>query len=434
MQNMSTTQKLSFFIGILLAGVMVISLIAPALQDNSTHTNNDPIEPTNTPAPTPPPVLTDFSGINFDDEYLHSSGLYTIALPTGWDSSPEFNASGQAQSNMNNGELLSVISSYIQEVPETVTDLDTLSAIFTPSNLQSSWARYQSWDEIGRRINEEEGRVDIEFELVDSRGVTFLARHGAWFDENYVYVVRVVMPDNNIEALNYMFDAMLPTLEIKEQFIGSPVPWSSYFDEEDLHIIRFPSAWSVTDSAFGLPASIEGLNVGIRVESSEGSIADEEAASAYVTDRRSDAEILSVEPVSRAGADGFAVAYGYSTPDGVPESGYVVLLNGEEKLHIATAIFEAENANLNDEEDRALYSDVATAMDTFSLMLGLNLRPEPEPEVTPVPVATTAPEATPEMTAEATEAMDEEATSEAEMTDEPMDEEETPEAEATEED
>lgn len=421
MQNMSTTQKVSFLIGILLAGVMVVSLIAPALQDNNQQNGaNDPIEPTNTPAPTLPPPLTDFSGISFDEEYLHSSGLYTVALPTGWDITPEFNAGAQAQTNLNNPNLISVISAYIQEVPESVTDLDSLSAIFTPSTLQSSWARYREWRELARRVNQDDGRVDIDFQLVDNRGITFLARHAAWFDENYVYVMRVIMPENNIEALDYMFDSMIPTMQIKEQFVGSPVPWTGYFDEEDLHIIRFPNSWQITDSAPGLPASIEGLNVGLRVESSEGNIADEDAASAYITARRSDAEILSVAPVSREGADGFAVAYSYATPDGVPESGYAILLNGEDKLHIANATFEADSADLNDEETRGVYSDLATSMDTFSLMLGLNLRPEPEPEILPTPVATTAPETTSEATAEATT----EATESAD---------ETPEAEETEE-
>ena len=444
MKNMNTTQKMSLFIGILLSGVMALSLIAPALTNNTT-TVPDPIEPTNTPAPTLPPPLTDFSGISFEHEYLHSSGLYTVAIPTGWDETPEFNNGTQAQANFNNSDLISVISTYVQALPESVTTLDALSTLFTESSLGSSWSRYRQWQELTRTNNEEDNRLEIDFQLLDNTGVTFLARHAAWFDDNYIYVVRVVMPENNIEALNYMFEEMIPRISINEQFVDTPIGWNGYLDDEDLHFIRYPREWQITGTAPGLPTSLQGLGTSLRVESFDTTIADADAASAFITSNRPDVTILSVEPVSRVGADGFGVAYAFSTPDGAPQSGYAVLLNGEEKLHVANVVFDADTIDLNTEEGQLANAGLAQVMGTFSLMLDLNLRPAPEPPVTPTPLPTVTPvveatdEATPEVTAEATDAMEataeatEDASAMAEMTEEMVEATDEPEVEMTEE-
>lgn len=413
--NRKWTETISIYVGIGLAVLMGLSLILPALDRNQNQTATAvPIEPTATATPDYPDPITDFSGISFDGPvYLHPSGLFTVAVPTGWQPTQPFNNGSQAQANMNNPDALSVIESYLQSPAVPITSLEDLSAQFTFANLSSSWARYTNWEELSRDLDTENNRLTIDFRL--QRGSeNFFAQHVAWYDDDYVYVVRVVAPENATELLFYMVQQMIPTLQPLEQFRGTPLGFDGFFDETRQDILRYPQSWNVTDSAPGLPTSIEGDGVAVRIELGDSLIADEAAAQAYAEGLRPDVEVTSVEAISRTGGDGYAVAYTYRTPDGDPVSGLIVLLNGEDdQLHTANVIVNGTSIDLNSDEAAQTYGDVVNAMDTFSLLLGLNLWQPPAPEVTP----TIVPEVTAEATAEATETV-EEATPAAEMTEE----------------
>ncbi len=415
------TQTAIFAFGISMSVLMAASLILPALQQNTVQApEQDALEPTATPAPEYPDPLTDFSGISFDGSvYLHPTGIFTVPVPTGWEPTQPFNTASQVQANMNNPDQLSIIESYIQTPITPITSLEDLSAVFTFNTLASSWARYTNWEELSRELDEENNQLKIDFRL--ARGnQNFFAQHVAWYDEDFVYVTRVVAPENATELLFYMVENMAGTIEVLPQFRDTPLGFSGYFDDANEQIIRYPQAWRITDSAPGL-TSIEGEEVAVRVEVQDDLIADEDAARAYTEALRPDVAIASVESVSRNGGEGFSVAYNYRTPDGAGRSGLVVLLNGEdEKLHVANAVVEATNVDLNADEIDPAYTDVVNALNTFSLLRGLNLYEPPAPELPPVI------ETTPEVTVEPTE--------EAEVTPEATEEsvndaETTPEAE-----
>lgn len=430
------TQTISIYVGIGLAILMGASLIAPALQPTTTVQEAPTIEPTNTPEPEYPDPITDFSTISFEQgKYLHPSGLFTVSVPTGWQPSQPFNNGRQAQSNFNNADQLSVIEVYLQDpAGQEINTLEDLSGLFTFASLSNSWARYTNWEELSRELDEENNRVVIDFRL--SRGAEqFFAQHAAWYDDEYVYVVRAVTPENNPELLFFLIENMIPTVEALPQFSGSPLGWSAYFDDAENHIVRFPSNWQITDTGQGLPTSIEGEDIAMRVELGDDQISDEDAARAYVEGLRSDIEVVSVEPVERNGGEGFAVAYSYSTPDGSPVSGQVVLLNGEDDLlHIANGFINGVDLDLNADDIPTEAQGLTGALDTFSLITGVDFYEPPPPPVTPTPqpVEESTPEATPEATdaAESTPEATLEATEEA---DEDEDSEETPEPEATEE-
>ncbi|MEQ8674717.1 MAG: hypothetical protein RLP44_27280 [Aggregatilineales bacterium] len=424
----SWTERITIYVGIGLAVLMGLSLVLPALDQNRNQVvTPPPVEPTATATPDYPDPITDFSSISFDEAvYLHPSGLFTIAVPTGWQPTQPFNNGVQAQANLNNPDALSVIESYLQTPNVPINSLEDLSAQFTFSSLSSSWARYTNWEELSRELDVENNRVAIDFRL--SRGPeNFFAQHVAWYDDDYVYVVRVVVPENATELLFYMVEQMIPTLSPLPQFRDSPLAFTAYFDETNEHILRYPQSWSVTDSAPGQPTSIEGDGVAVRVELGDAPIADEAAATAYAEGLRPGVEVTSVETITRTGGEGYSVAYTYNTPDGDAVSGLVLLLNGEDdQLHIANVIVEGTALDLNSDEAGETYADVVNSMATFSLLQGLNLwQPPapPAPEVTPTPVVEV--EATPEM--EMTEEATPEATPEMEMTEEAASES-TPEA------
>ena len=423
----NSAQTIAYIFGIGMAVVMAASLILPALAPQTTTTTEPVI--TDTPAPpTFPPPLQDFSGIQFEEDFLHPSYLFAVQVPTGWEPTTNVNDSQRAIVNMNNTDLVSVIEIGVErpvgEV-ETVADLD---ALFDETRLAQSWRSYLNWTELGRPS--EEDRLIIEFALQDRQQRNFQALQSAWTDGEWIYTVRVVTPTNARDLLYHMTDFMDDAIKVNEQFKDGRFGWVGTYDVEDQWVIRYPNTWARTDGSTGLPTSFV-VNSGpaagtqVRVETLDNVNADEGAAQTYIENLIPGAEIVSVEPVERAGGSGYNIAYSYTNFDGESLSGAAVLLNGETgNLYVANALIPEGGIDINDETTTAAYIDLVDALGSFSLLTGLTL-PEPAPLATPTPFPV---QATPEVevTPEA------EATPEAEVTEEAVEEaaEETPEADA----
>ena len=272
------TQRLSVAFGIFMATVIGLSAILPLFTQNVTPPVEEPDPPTETPAPTFPAPVTEFSGISFDQNYLHPSGLFTVAIPSGWEPTVPMNTGVQAQSNFNNGNAISVIEAYVEELAEPLATLDDVSIRFNQQTLAASWARYiDGWEELARR--QEDNILYIEFEA-GRGGQTFLARQAIWTEGSYLYSIRVVTPNNAIALLDHMVENLIPTISILPQFAGTPLAWSSYYSVDAKHIIRFPDTWSVTSNAAGQPVSIEDSlgSTYVIVETRQGTTIDSEDA------------------------------------------------------------------------------------------------------------------------------------------------------------
>jgi hypothetical protein len=210
----------------------------------------------------------------------------------------------------------------------------------------------------------------MDFALT-AQGQQYVSRQLAWTDGEWLYSVRVVTPDNATDALRHVLNGVAGSLTPIKAFASTPFGWSAYHDPLSNHIVRFPSAWTVADSAAGRPASISGPNsVALRVEAQAGaSVADAAAARAWVEAARPGASVLNVVPVSREGGDGFAVAYRFTNADGEAQSALAVLLNGTDgALHSANLRFLGDGVDLTTEEGRAAQPELAQVMDTFLVL------------------------------------------------------------------
>lgn len=428
----NNARRASIYLGVFLAIVMLGGVFLPLLRNNSATTQEIP-NPTSTPLPTFPPPPSDLTAIRFDQYYLHPSGIFAIAQPEGWTASEPNRGAAIAQVNLINNATLAVVDSYIEDPATTIT-ADQLSDHFSESVINTSWANFTSWTESSRRLENE--RLTIDF-TVTLQGRTYVARQEAWTDGDWIYVVRVLVPENATEMLRYLLENFVASLRPLTIFQGTPMNWSAHYDPNASHIIRFPQEWAVTDSAPGRPTSITS-NDGIllRVEARAGAaVADEAAATAYVEGTRSGVTVTSVVPVERELGQGFSVAYGYTNVDGDQESGLAVLLNSGDTLHIANLIFPTGGVDLNtisaqvdttSASSDALSPVLAQVMSTFNVIEPINLSLASLPATaTPIPTSAPASE-TPEAeaTVEATDAVEAEATAEA--TDAPADA--TPEA------
>jgi hypothetical protein len=390
----------------ILAVIMIVAIGGGTILQLFTNNSSQSVVPTVAPAtptvlPTFPPPITDLNTISFSGSYLHPSGLFSVAQPTGWSTaSPVSNANG-VEVTMNNINQLSVIQDSLQIASEPITSLDQLDALYTTASLNESWSNYRrdsttglNYRETGRR--REGDQLILDFELKNQRQQTFVARQVAWSDGEWVYSVRVVTPENAIDELKYLIDNIVPTFKANKMFAGTPPDWQSYFDPTYNLIIRYPSTWTLTDSAPGRPASIAGDNDEVlRIESLSGvSAADEAAASAWVESSRSGVSVASVEPTTRGDLSGSSVAYTFTDADGAPQSGLAVLLNGaNDTLHVANLRFTAANVDLNaDEAATGQYSNLVSVLNTFQVLQGVTIvLPTPTPSFTPPPPTATLP-------------------------------------------
>jgi hypothetical protein len=396
-------QRIYTGVGIFLAVIMAVTLFLPGLAPQQPAVQDVP--PTPAAAATFPPPVTDFTGIGFEETYLHPSGLFTVAVPTGWNPNRPSNNGTQVQVNMNNDQNLTVIESYIEVPAQPVADLDALSDRFNDAVLQAGWRSYSSWRETQRVIDETEQQLEIDFVLTLGQQ-TYIARHIAWLEENVVKVVRVVAPENARDLLLYLLQNVPPTLSVVDLFEGSPTIWNALYSPRYQHIIRYPNTWVVVDGdpSVAGPVTIEGVNNEVlRVDAVEGgSITDEAAAEQFVRAIRPNATIAGVVPVEQGEASGFSVSYNSQTLEGVQLSGIMVILNDAQgNAHMADLRIQAPAVDFNNiDAVTTVYQDVPVIMSSFNLTTGEEfpvVEPETGAEVEATPVETapiTGPEPT----------------------------------------
>ena len=360
----TTTKGFTVVIGIIMSVAMVGSLIIPLLSRQATQV--DAPQPTAIPEPTFPPP-PDVSQINFDDVYLHPSGLFTLGLPTGWLPTIEQSGAEEVRVSLNNIDALSLIETRIIHNGDGITEADDLSAFFNDTWLGQSWGAYPRWDETSRKITDD-GRVVIDFNLTRAR-VDYIARQESWIHDGDIYAVRVLTAENAPQELKFLLERTISSVKRLEVYAEAPLDWNGYFDNTDKHMIRYPQGWQVTDAAEGVPATIVGDGVTMVVETVDVALTSESDTIDWIENWRRGVEALTVEAVEVGAAAGYEVSYRLSTVDGAPESGLAVLLHGtDNRLHVA-------NVRLH-ETDIDLQSVTAEEFPALSVLDSFRLLPE----------------------------------------------------------
>jgi hypothetical protein len=344
MRDRSMQNRISVILGMVLVFAMAASLLLPLFSNFIPPAQVDPA--TATPRPTVPAPVSDLNSISFAETYVHPSGLFTAAKPSGYTISNEFSTTGEAQATMRNADQLSVLEIRVTRptAEQDITTADGVGSIFNDEWLTSSWREYSTWDETERRV--EGDNVIIDFNLSRS-GQDYIARQQSFTDGTWVYSVRVVTPSNAAEMLRYVLENEVNSFQPVAQYTGLPMEWNAYYDTANQYVIRYPGTWVLEDSAPGAPASIRGNNVVLRVEALDTLLDSEETASEYVAGLRSGIEVLSVEPVEQLGATGFNVAYKLTTLDGASESGLVTILNDEVSQVANVLLTDVADTDLN---------------------------------------------------------------------------------------
>lgn len=365
------SKRFTYIFGIVLVIAMGASTVLPLLRSN---VQQAPVEEaTATPQPTlPPPPDTD--SISFDETYLHPSGLFTVAVPTGWTPTVQDNSASEARVSLFNNTIQSVIEARIINQEDEVDSAEGLNTFFSDSWLGQTWRDYTSWEEASRETTED-GHLLIDFNL-SRRDTNYIARQEAWIQDGEIYTVRVVTAQNAPQELKLILQKVAETLAPITSYEGTPFEWSSYFDNTDKHMIRYPGTWTVTNAADGLPATIESDDLTLVVETLDVALEDEDDATDWMENWRSGVTVLTVNPVDYDGTSGFEVSYSLATLDGTPESGTAVLLNGSDnRLHVANLRLAVPNVDLQTDESED-YASYKTVLSTFRLFPELNITEE----------------------------------------------------------
>ncbi len=361
-----TTKTFTYIIGIVMTIAMVGSLILPMLSSQVTQgdLSASTPEPTPLPEPTVPPP-PDITAIDFESQYLHRSGLFTFGAPTGWKSASDSNTPDELRAGLSNSDALSVVEVRINKNHTSLTDVDGLSTFIDNTWLSHTWSGYTSWDETARKIIED-GILQIDFNLSRARS-HFIARQESWLENDDIYSVRVIMPENAPQELKFILQGVKESLRWLPIYAEAPFDWDVYFDNLDKHMVRYPSDWEVTDAAEGLPATIVGDEVTLVVATMDVALTTEDEAIEWIEQWRSGVRALTVEAVEVAEAPGYKLSYRLSTLDGATDSGLAIALNGSDnRLHVANLRISNLKEDLL-QVDQAEYPSI-TVVDSFRLL------------------------------------------------------------------
>ena len=364
------TKRFTVVIGIVMSVAMVGSLLIPLFSGQVGYTENlnETPQPTPLPEPTFPPP-PDVSVIDFDQLLLHPSGLFTVAVPSGWQSASHSNTADELRAGLSNSEAHSVIEARIIKNPGGINESGELSAFFSRDWLGQTWRDYWNWEETSRKINED-GSVVIDFNLQRSR-THFIARQVSWLQDGDIFSARVVTAENAPQELKFLLDGVVNSVRRLDAYRDGSFEWNAYFDNTDKHMVRFPSAWEVSDAAQGLPATIVSDAVVMVVETQDVALNSESDAIDWMGKWRDGVEALTVESVESGEASGYLVSYRRSTLDGAPESGLALMLHGtDNRLHVA-------NARISDVDVDLLQLDndeygLREVLDSFRLLPALD--------------------------------------------------------------
>lgn len=329
-----TTKTFTYIIGIVMTIAMVGSLILPMIssQVGAGESYLETPQPTPFPDPTLPPP-PDISALNFDDRYLHRSGLFTIGVPQGWSPATDSNTADELRAGLNNSDALSVLEIRINKNQTGIAEPDALSAFLDKTWLGHTWSGYTGWDETSRKTVGD--KVQIDFNVRRGRS-HLIARQESWIANGDIYSARAVAPENAARELKFLLQGVAESIERLPVYADAPFDQNVYFDGLDKHMLRHPPNWEVTDAADGLPATIIGDSAVLVLGTWDVELASEDDAEDWIESWRAGVRAQSVAAVDIGGASGYKASYRLKSLDGAVASGLAIMLHGmDNRLHVA---------------------------------------------------------------------------------------------------
>lgn len=309
--------------------------------------------PTSLVAPTLEPGIPQ---ITILDPYIHGTGLFQFFQPgDDWylerdDYNPDYQ---RASTIYISPSRLSVIHAFV-EIDVTYDSLQEVSdLLFTDLYFDVEWGQFKSWRFTNRQVTDD--LITIEFALEDGRNelLKYISRQISWLEGDWLYTIRIVVPDNNQILLDQLFELASPTM-IGYQNIGSlPLRgWRQFSDQSHRMMIKLPDDSRRISGSSGQPMTYVTSAIGdgrITIQRiANQPIISLDAAQTFLDTLYDHVTIIESQLTEQAFATGYQVIYVYKTISGDLMKVLAVLLNDtEDNLYFA-------ELNIPEEDSKSL--------------------------------------------------------------------------------
>jgi hypothetical protein len=346
-----------------------------------------------------------------DYTYFHSSGLISLPFVHDWDLAPQSaeqgpeqrvepvgtpGTPGSTQSTLAgvtfiNSKSLSVIHAYAERDPSrNTTNVETLNTYFNNEILNQAWVNFKAgWSELNRKIENETLIINFELRLDDK---VYLGRQLARMEQDWMMVLRLVVPNNNPLLLDQLQTTVWPQYHLWPQSLNSPISWTSVVDYALGYVMKYPPDWRKLDGIPGQPFTVSGtlgadtITLITRTEPGKA-VKTEDEARAYVKANWQNSTAQTAKAETHGDTSGFAVSYINPDSDGNQRSAVVTLLNGANgTLYVANLQSSARGQDLL--VDSQAPPDLARIRASFFVVPVQNLMPTAIPTATLTPTAT----------------------------------------------
>lgn len=360
------------FLALILAFSYVVSLVVTPATTQQTvdpaSIDTTDLTPIGTPRPTPfrfPTAEPDGPVLINGEPVIHTNGLFQVTAPVDFQTrNNDYNPTQpRARITLGSGERVSIVDVLLDtgiNYPSHQVLADTL---FDQAYFTDAWQEYTGFTEISRVIGDTI-RIDFNLETEDH---TYLGRQIAWLDQDWLHIVRLIVPDNNPLLLDGLQGMIVPSFVSYADQRGKPGNWVAYRDPEQGFLVRHPY-WRIISKSV-LETTTGEAQLILRTPQSTA-VATLEEAESYVTETlRPGATVLASQVTARAFASGFMISYSDRDNDGNAVSGLVVLLNDVAgQLYVAEIRLEAAGVDLLTMEPNSPYQQLREVLDTFMVL------------------------------------------------------------------
>ncbi|HVO41092.1 MAG TPA: hypothetical protein VMT34_00640 [Aggregatilineales bacterium] len=390
---------------LLMAGGGLLSATG-GLNNGTTPAASGSTTPTAPPAPTVvfPTVPSGGTVVIPDGLYIHPSGLFSLPHLLGWNQAPSAEQANlptgsspvtEMGNTFINSTLLSVVHSYINNDPtRKIANSQDLDRYWDKTQLDSAWRNFTGgYKELNRRVNSD-GLSTINFELY-LEGNTYLGRQLAQMQDNWMLVLRLVVPNNNPDLLDKLQAIIIPRYHLWIQEVAIPSDWQSIVDPVDGYVVRLTPTWKVNDGSSGKPFLATGTagpyNFTLTTRADEGSVKSQDDVKNWLKANIPAASILTIKEEKRNDLTGFTASYSNPDADGNKRSGVVTLLSGTGRVYTLNFQSTARELNLLDDATVKTVPELEQIRGTFLDIPADQLIPTLTPSPTFTPPPTLAP-------------------------------------------
>lgn len=296
--------------------------------------------------------------------YQHPSGYFEITPPLGWLFEEKTEGTVASASWVGSAQG-AVLHAFTIQSGEPVTREQLIRQV--ESEFPGGFKNYTAYTVTRQNYDSDPITVDFALSLGDRN---FVSREWAGAEENLVWVLRAVAPDNNPGLLTYFEENILPTYRVFADALPVPVDWEVYTNPERAYTFRHPAAWADHGTGQDGARRFVDAQAGWQVEMAvlvqpETSVRTGERARAWLEAMEPEAEVSSVVTATRRHGDGYLVSFEYPAGQG-RRRGLLLLLNANGAVYrVDLRLPPGADDPLNDEAQRRAQQAIQV-LDTFS--------------------------------------------------------------------